>query len=350
MSSVNALLVESASTLAVIASSREPLLFLTGDLVVVAASSSFCRDFQIDSASVAGRPLSQLGNGEWDLPKLNSLLKATASANVAVETYEIDLIRGDRPLRSLLVNAHKLDDGDMERVRLLVTITDVTLARAESRQKDDLLREKAVLMQEVQHRVANSLQIIASLLMQSARKVQSEEARLHLHDAHHRVLSIAAVQRHLAVSTVVDVALRPYFAHLCESLSASMIFDCKRLSIVTSVDDSVVKANVSVSLGLIITELVINALKHAFTRTRHGKIAINYRSDGPNWALSVSDDGVGMAGGSNTGKPGLGTGIVEALAKHLGSVIRVVDAEPGTSVTLLHEEAAGSGSVLPAAA
>jgi two-component sensor histidine kinase len=348
MSTDNALLVESASTLAVIASSYQPLLFLTGDLVVVAASSSFCRDFQIEPASVRGRPLSRLGTGEWAMPKLNSLLRTTASADVAVDSYEIDLIRkGQRP-RSLLINAHKLDDGDMERVRLLVAITDVTLTRSEARQKDDLLREKAVLMQEVQHRVANSLQIIASLLMQSARNVQSEEARLHLHDAHHRVMSIAAMQRHLAVANPGEVALRPYFTHLCESLGASMIFDPKRLSIATTVDDSVVKANVSVTLGLIITELVINALKHAFTADRPGKIAVNYRSDGPNWTLSVSDDGAGMPSEPVKAKAGLGTGIVEALARNLGSVIRVADAEPGTSVTIFHDEAAGGG--LPAAA
>jgi two-component sensor histidine kinase len=348
MSTTNSLLVESASTLAVIASSYQPLLFLTGDLVVVAASSSFCRDFEIAPASVPGRPLSQLGNGEWAMPKLRSLLRTTASANVAIDAYEIDLIRKDHKPRSLLINAHKLDDGDMERVRLLVAVTDVTLARAEARQKDhllrekdDLLRENAVLMREVQHRVANSLQIIASLLMQSARNVQSEEARLHLHDAHHRVMSIAAVQRHLAVASPGDIALRPYFVHLCESLGASMIFDPKRLSIATIVDDSVVKANVSVSLGLIITELIINALKHAFTENRSGKITINYRSDGQNWTLSVSDDGVGMPREPDKAKAGLGTGIVEALAKHLQSEIRVDDSEPGTCVTLIHLESAG---------
>jgi two-component sensor histidine kinase len=348
MSTDNALLVESASTLAVIASSYQPLLFLTGDLVVVAASSSFWRDFEIEPVSVRGCTLSQLGNGEWAMPKLNSLLKATASANASIDAYEIDLIRRNQKPRSLVIHAHKLDDGDMERVRLLVAITDVTLTRAESKQKDDLLREKAVLMQEVQHRVANSLQIIASLLMQSARNVQSEEARLHLHDAHHRVMSIAAVQRHLAVASPGDIALRPYFAHLCESLGASMIFDPERLSIATIVDDSVVAANVSVSLGLIITELVINALKHAFTENRTGKITINYRSDGPNWTLSVSDDGVGMTSGTEKAKAGLGTGIVEALARNLGSAIRVADAQPGTSVTLFHD-AAGRGT-LPAAA
>lgn len=77
----------------------------------------------------------------------------------------------------------------------------MTDARAEARLKDDLVRDKAMLLQEVQHRVANSLQIIASVLMQSARQVQSDEARGHLHNAHHRVMSIAALQRQLSTSS-----------------------------------------------------------------------------------------------------------------------------------------------------
>ena len=73
-----------------------------------------------------------------------------------------------------------------------LAVADVTAARAADKLKDDLLREKAILLQEVQHRVANSLQIIASVLLQSARKVQSEETRGHLKDAHNRVMSVAA--------------------------------------------------------------------------------------------------------------------------------------------------------------
>jgi two-component sensor histidine kinase len=339
---------EAASTLAVVAASNEPLLFLAGDLQIIAASASFCQTFQIDPAGVPGRDLSELGNGEWAMPKLNSLLKATASGSAEIAAYEIDLIRKGREPRCLLMNARRLDDGDKERVRLLLAVTDVTFARAEARQKDDLLREKAILLQEVQHRVANSLQIIASLLLQSARRVQSDEARGHLRDAHHRVMSIAAVQRHLAMSTLGDVALRSYLGQLGESLGASMINEPERLSIVVTVDGSVVDGNASVSLGLIVTELVINALKHAFPEHRRGKIAIDYRSDGANWRLSVSDDGVGMTAGAEKAKPGLGTGIIEALARQMKGVISVVDAKPGVAFTLIHDEAANGD--LPVAA
>jgi hypothetical protein len=139
--------IEAASTLAVIASSNEPLLFLAADLTVIAASASFCRAFQIDSDSVSGRPLADLGAGEWALPQLSSLLRATASGSAQIESYEIDLLRKDHVSRCLVLNARKLDDGNSDRVRLLLAITDVTLARAEARQKDDLIREKAILLE-----------------------------------------------------------------------------------------------------------------------------------------------------------------------------------------------------------
>jgi two-component sensor histidine kinase len=327
---------EAASTLAVIVSSNEPLLFLSNDLKVIAASATFCRVFEIDPVSIPGRSLSDLGDGEWAMPKLQSLLRATASGSANIQAYEIDLKRADRPTRHLIVHAQTLDDGDTHHIRLLMAVNDVTEARAEARLKDDLIRDKAILLQEVQHRVANSLQIIASVLMQSARRVQSDEARGHLQNAHHRVMSIAALQRQLSTSLGGQVELRAYFKQLCQSLGASMIADPDRLSIQVTADDSAVEADISVSLGLIVTELVINALKHAFPDERNGVIFIDYQSSGKDWTLSVTDNGVGMPAGSDAPKAGLGTGIVTALVANLKGEITSVDASAGTAVTIRH--------------
>jgi two-component sensor histidine kinase len=329
MASTTPLHVEAASTLAVIASSNEPLVFLTSDLTLIAASASFCRAFHIDPASVPGRQFAKLGRGEWAAPQLGSLLKAAVTGST-FDAYEFDLVRDGEETRNLVLNVHRLEDGSDAPIRLLLAAADVTTARAAERHKDDLLREKAILLQEVQHRVANSLQIIASVLLQSARRVQSEEARGQLRDAHHRVMSIAAVQRQLMASNLSEIALEPYLVQLCESLGASMIPDPKRLSIVAEVDNSLVSANASISIGLIVTELVINALKHAFPGQRSGAIRVAYHTDGPRWALVVSDDGVGMPTGEATARPGLGTGIVEALAGQLDAKFQVSDARPGT--------------------
>jgi two-component system, sensor histidine kinase PdtaS len=325
-------------TLALIASSDAPLLLLDGDLNVVAASTSFGRAFGVEPVDAAGKLVFDLGGGEWDLPRLRSLLHATASGHAAIEAYEMDL-HGDSPAaRRLVIKAQKLQYGDAGAVRLLMTVSDVTEARLAERVKDDLVREKAILLQEVQHRVANSLQIIASVLLQSARNVQSDETRTHLHDAHNRVMSIATVQKQLAASGAGDVVLGPYFTQLCQSLGASMIRDHKKQAIEVSADNSVVSADISVSLGLIVTELVINALKHAFPENREGKISVDYRAQGPNWTLSVGDNGVGMPaeGEAAQSTPGLGTSIVEALANQLRARVRVTDRKPGTQVSVAH--------------
>ena len=151
--------------------------------------------------------------------------------------------------------------------RVLLAVIDVTEVRADAKVKDDALRQNLVLLQEVRHRVANSLQIIASVLLQNAKKTQSEETRGHLKDAHHRVMSIAALERQLAASGERSVELKTYFANLCDSIAASMIADSEQIALAVTGTGGVVDDRVSVSLGLIVTELVINALKHALINT-----------------------------------------------------------------------------------
>ena len=128
-----------------------------------------------------------------------------------------------------------------------------------------------------------------------------------------------------------------------------MIYDHKKQSIDVVADESSVEANVSVSLGLIVTELVINALKHAFPRHHAGKIVVEYKSTGGDWTLSVSDNGIGMPKASEAIKPGLGTSIVEALANRLDAAIRIESTNPGTRISIAHSAArASNANTLPA--
>ncbi|UUX99762.1 sensor histidine kinase [Sphingomonas sp. J315] len=323
--------------IALVISSATPLLLLGKDLVVEAASRSFCSAFELDPAQVVGLELSALGHGEWAAPQLRSLLCATMTGSAAIDAYEMDLVRIGRPTLCLILNAHLLEHDGADKRQMALAVLDVTAIRQAKKAKADAEREKDILLRELQHRVANSLQIIASVLMQSARRVQSDEARLHLHDAHHRVMSIATLQRQLAVGTPGDVKLRSYLNDLCESIGASMIFDHNLTRIDVIVDDSSTSADISVSLGLIVTELVINALKHAFPdRTTPGCITVEYWSRPTGWKLTVSDDGIGMPTGSEAKKSGLGTGIVDALSNQLDATVIVTDTAPGTRVAITH--------------
>src|SRR5207342_789031 len=129
------------------------------------------------------------------------------------------------------LNARQVFYEGNSHTTLLLALEDVTERRAAEhvkeellKQTQELLRQKDILLGEMQHRVANSLQIIASILMLKARTVTSEETRLHLHDAHRRVMSVAAVQQHLqATGHGEQFPIAPYLSRLCETLAASMI-------------------------------------------------------------------------------------------------------------------------------
>jgi two-component sensor histidine kinase len=330
---------------ALIETSQLPLLLLDGEARIVCASSSFYSVFDIALDAVEGRPLAEIGGGGWDILPLGLLVDNAIGNGPIMGDYETDLIRKTMRTRRLQLNVRTILHGAIPDIRVIVAITDVTHVRSAKRlnvalllEKDELLRERANLLDEMQHRIANSLQIIASVLLLKARAVESEETRLHLRDAHNRVMSLAAVQQHLQSSTG-EVDFAGYLTKLCGSLAASMIREASDLTIKVEADEAMINSHQAVSLGLVVTELVINALKHAFPNSRHGIIFVGYRKDDQGWTLSVQDDGVGMAEKAHPAKPGLGTSIVEGLARQLGATVEISETKPGLRVALR----AGSG-------
>jgi len=311
---------------------------------VLVASAFFARSFGLEPNAVRGCPIAKLGHGEWAAPQLPALLRAMLNGHDNIEAYEMDLGRPHEDTRRIVVKAQKLGYGPGHAVLLFLAADDVTDARAAERLKDELVREKEMLLQELQHRVASSLQIVASVLMQSARRVQSEETRGHLTDAHQRVMSIAALQKQLSKSSPGKVALKPYLTELCQSTGASMIRDHDLLKLEVAIDVGIASADMSVSLGLIVTELTINALMHGFPEGCGGRIVVDYESHEGTWTLVVCDDGVGLPAHASDAKAGLGPGIVNALARQLRATIEVRDHKPGTMVTIVHTAASTQGA------
>ncbi len=331
--------------MALVMSSATPLLLLDEQLVVRTASVTFCRAFDLRVEAVVGSSLFALGKGEWNEPQLRALLVATASGGAAMDAYAFDLNRLGKQDRSLVLTAHALDQVETGGLRLVLAVADNTAMRAaqkaavdQAQKCDSLVQEKQLLLQESNHRVANSLQIIASILMQRVKKVQSEEARTHLREAHHRVMAIANLQRLLASNPTGEVALKLYLTNICASIGASLIGDPSRLTLKVSADDSVMNPDQSVSVGLIVTELAINSLKHAFPDVAQQQCHIDvvFVASPSGWVLTVSDNGCGLPDNASESKPGLGTGIINALAGQLAATAVVTYTDPGTKVTISH--------------
>ena len=325
---------------AIVDTVREPLVVLDRDLRVIAASRSFYRTFAVEPRNTQGRKLYELGDGQWNIPALRTVLEDIIPKHRTVEAYEVEHEFPTIGRRVMLLNARQVFDEDGEGSALLLAIEDVTERRDTEREKDELLRQKEVLLQEMQHRVANSLQIIASILLLKARTVQSEETRLHLHDAHQRVMSVATVQQQLRASGLNEqIEIGLYLSKLCDSLAASMVGERRSLSVRVQATSGTATSSEAVSLGLIVTELVINALKHAFPGGEAGEILVSYEARGSGWRLSVSDNGSGP-GEASAERPyaGLGTSIVEALARQLDATVQKSVAHRGRPSQLLQAQ------------
>ncbi len=315
---------------AIVDTIHEPLLVLDSQLTVVSASRSFYETFQVDPAHTLGTQLYALGDGQWNIPALRELLETIIPERASMNGFEVNHAFPGLGQRTMLLNARKVRYATSDAMTILLAFTDVTERRILEREKEELLvkaeallLQKQLLLAEMQHRVANSLQIIASILMLKARNVTSDEVRLHLTEAHQRVMSVAAVQSHLHAGDAIDqIEVGLYLSKLCASLASSMVGDGDPIDIKVVGDSRVIGSNEAVSLGLIVTELVINAIKYAFPGPRtDARVLITYESgaDG-DWRLTVSDNGVGKSPPRpDAVRTGLGTVIVDALVKQMGA-------------------------------
>jgi two-component sensor histidine kinase len=342
---------------AVIETVREPFLVLDGDLNIQLASGSFHRYFETTPEETQDEGLFALDDGAWKIPGLRTLLHRVASGQVPAKGFQLTRNFPRIGERTLLLHARKAPGAIGAEDILLLGIEDVTVRQAVEREKerlrgeaDDLLRQKEMLLEEMEHRIVNSLQIVASILMLKARAVSSEETREHLQDAQRRVMSLAAVQPHLRSQAGKDlIEMGPYLTKLCASLCQSMIGDSHPATLQVSADEGALLSADAVNLGLIVTELVINALKHAFPdQPKEAAIAVRYEVQGDDWKLSVSDNGVGRPENKlPPAKPGLGSSLIKALARRLKAQIETTSGPAGMNVSIAHASLASrSGSLL----
>lgn len=324
---------------AIVDTVRDPLLVLDHDLRIVAASRAFFQTFHLVDQDVRGRMIYEIDGGQWNIPELRTILEKIAKDYTTIEGYEVDRDFPRVGRRIMLLNARKVFYELGNHTTTLLAFEDVTDRRAIDEKLQELLAEKDMLLQEMQHRVANSLQIIASILLIKARTVQSEETRLQLEDAHQRVLSVAAVQRHLdAAGRGGSIEVGSYLTKLCETLAQSMIGGSRAISLKVDADPGAVVSNQAVSLGLIVTELVMNSLKHAFPEVREdAEIVVSYKVSDGDWKLGVTDNGIGAPKSKEPEKKGgLGASLIQALAKQLDAQVDIVSGAQGRTVSITH--------------
>lgn len=197
-----------------------------------------------------------------------------------------------------------------------------------------LAAERALMLREMNHRVGNSLQIIVSMLHVQAGAARNPDVQEALHAAGRRVAAVAQVHRRLYTSEqIATVALDQYLTALVDDLQISARDGEDGIRLSVEATPLAIDPDRAVAIGVIVTELVINASKYAYPAAG-GPVRIVLRESGGTVELSVADDGVGVPETADPHATGLGNRIVRAMAAKLGAQLGFVEKTPGTMVRL----------------
>lgn len=214
----------------------------------------------------------------------------------------------------------------------------VALERAKLAVENELVQANArlgALLNEVHHRVANSLQLVSSFVTMQARHTEDPAARTALAETQHRIHAVAQVHHRLYTSNDAEtIELDAYLESLLESLRDS-ISSSSETALVLKAEPVAVSADQAVSIGVIVTELINNAAKYAFEPNSAGHIEVVLSRDSDStFTIEVRDDGRGFAESGEAQGTGLGMRIVGAMARSLKSELRHLPAERGSRLAL----------------
>lgn len=253
-----------------------------------------------------------------------SLAKARDTGEPLSMEYRV--VHADGSVRWMLSRAEALRNPAGRPRKLVGVNIDITGHK-------DLEQQRELMFHELNHRVKNNFQVVASLLRMQAARTGDEAAREHLNNAMRRVMTMADVHGSLYKSGHIDtVDFADYMRDLCDKIANSVLLNT-RVKCHVRAESAVLKVDRAIALGLVVNELVMNAIKHAFPGGAEGDIHVSFGPAGDRFLLSVADNGIGLplerdgeaaAGGSkgSAGSGGLGMRLIEAFTQQAGGELR----------------------------
>jgi two-component sensor histidine kinase/CheY-like chemotaxis protein len=313
------------------------------------------RGYEVEHVSATSEGLARLGKGGIDIVALDHNLPTGTGLDFLAElkthpepppvVYVTGVTDADVAVAALKAGAtdYVAKTTGQEFFELLASAVDQALEKARlQRERDRAEREvregkerAEVLLHEVNHRVANSLALVAALVGMQMKGIADPAVRNALGEIQGRISAIAGVHRRLYTSQDVrSVEISDYLASLLHDLEATLKEAGHASTIKLAAEPTEVPTDKAVSIGVVVTELVTNAFKYAYPAAHGGEIRVLLRKIGDKVNLAVEDDGVGWKGEGPAKGTGVGTRIVNALARGLGTEVSYAAAGAGCRISL----------------
>lgn len=265
---------------------------LKGKIVFVSPNTLQMYGF-INSGEIIGKSFTQFIIPECH-KKVKFDLQKTLKKSI-LRNIEYVMLRKDRSQFIGEVNLATVQDVEGNPVALMATARDITHHKNIEKKMQDSLQEKEILLKEIHHRVKNNLQIISSLLSLQSSYIRNKEAFEVFKESQNRVKTMAIIHEKLYQSEdFTGINLEEYIQNLLSSIYSSYGITENMIQLNANTDNIFLDIDTCIPCGLIINELVTNAIKHAFPDGRKGRIDIDFYKKNGTYVLMVKDNGVGL--------------------------------------------------------
>jgi PAS domain S-box-containing protein len=315
---------------------------LKGTERIVYVNPEFEKLCRQTAAEVSGKPWSILDKhgSEEDLGR--GLGAAVAETGDYVGVFRIERPGQELALADAYSNLIQSDEG-VPLFRLVALVNVTPHGKAEREALKEKIREKDTLLKEIQHRVKNNLQMITALIRLEARNAQGDSSTARFDRLAGRIEALQFLYDSLSPDTNADeIDLGVYLSQIASGVMRSYAGEGIRLDL--KVDSYPVSVNVAMPTGLVVNELLTNALKHAFAGREGGTITLHSTADSKGCQVIIADDGVGLPPGVEWPKQGkLGTLVVKSLRENAKAAM-TVESTPGKGlrVTIAFTRAAAA--------
>ncbi len=260
-----------------------------------------------------------------DLPPVVASL-SLALTEGREHNVEYRIHRADGAVRWVSCIGAPSRDDKGNTLRLTGFVQDITERKRTERTLTEALKEKEVLLREIHHRVKNNLQVVASLLYLQAMHAAEGATVEALKESGRRIQLMAQIHEKLyRSSSLANVRIASFIRSLIEDMITSYGIDANQVALKTELENITLHIDQAIPCSQIVSELVSNALKHAFPGPGGGQIGIRMSTEDDLIVLCIEDDGVGMPAGMDWQRASsIGLQVVNALAKQLGSEVEMV--------------------------
>ncbi|MBP7282463.1 MAG: PAS domain S-box protein [Leptospiraceae bacterium] len=318
---------------------REPLIALDKDLRVVSVSRSFYDFFKVKPEDTVGQLIYDLGNKQWDIPKLRELLETILPQKTSFDNYEVEHDFATIGKRIMLLNARQIQQRSGKKSILLLAIEDITERKDAEKKIKALLAEKELILKEVHHRIKNSMNTIKSLLTLQAAMLKDPTAIEALTDTESRVQSMMLLYDKLYRSTgYIEISIKDYLFSLIDEIIENFP-NGDSITVQKNMDDFICDAKKLQSIGIIINELLTNIMKYAFLGKENqvNLIEVSVILKNNKASIVIKDNGVGIPENIDfENSTGFGLTLVRLLTEQIGGTIGI-ERKNGTSVILEFE-------------